>query len=136
MAFGRRPSGLSTRCKLSEWAGGPKPFTQKPFTQAALSNRSKISLFDHLVGERGHPELGARLSAHPLVRATSADMLVFSFAKRARRKIPRVVWRRVSLTLRRGNEGALTCLLTIASGTVAASIAPTELNVFAPLQPK
>ena len=52
------------------------------FTQAALSNRSKISLFDHLVGERGHPELGARLSAHPLVRATSADMLVFSFAKR------------------------------------------------------
>jgi len=104
--------------------------------QAALSNRSKISLFDHLVGERGHPELGARLSAYPLVRATSADMLVFSFAKRARRKIPRVVWRRVSLTLRRGNEGALTCLLTIASGTVAASIAPTELNVFAPLQPK
>ena len=35
----------------------------------------------------GHPEMGAfrfrRLSAHPLVRATSADMLVFSFAKRA-----------------------------------------------------
>jgi len=130
VAFGRRPSGLSTRCKLSEWAGGPKPFTQ-----AALSNRSKISLFDHLVGERGHPELGARLSAHPLVRATSADMLVFSFAKRAQKNSESGL--AASLIDPPTRQRRRTDMfLTIASGTVAASIAPTELNVFAPLQPK